>query len=81
MGLAYIRLDWMPESEEPFEAKAFVLRHLKAQHAVLCAQHFHAPSVPQKGTFGTACAYCGYGHKNANISAGVESKFKFGVNV
>ena len=72
MGLAYVRLDWMPEDEQPFEAKAFVLLKLKAMHKTLCLQHFHAPTLLDDGKTSTACPYCSY---NTQYS------LKFGVNI
>ena len=81
MHLAFFRLTWMAE-DGAFEAKAFVLRQLKALHAVLCAQHFHAPTKPSSGDMGAACAYCLHGHDVATTSAdSAEPKYKFGVNV
>lgn len=79
MGLAYIRLDWMPGNEQPFEAKAFVLRQLKAMHTGLCNQHIHAPTKPPSGDTGSSCAYCSYGHRNVTIAA--QSPPRFGVKV
>ncbi len=61
MGVAYIRLDWMPESEEPFEAKQFVIDGLKGTHNILCMQHVHAPTVNEDGNATAKCPYCGYG--------------------
>ena len=81
MGLAYIRLDWMPENEEPFEAKAFALRQLKAMHKNLCNQHVHAPTLLANGKTSSVCPYCSYGHANVTIGTDTQHGFKFGVSV
>ncbi len=61
MGVAYIRLDWMPEADQPFEAKQFVIDGLKGTHNILCMQHVHAPAKRDEGSSIVQCAYCDYG--------------------
>jgi hypothetical protein len=78
--VSHVRLEWMDPDREPFEIKAFALRQLKGLHAGLCLQHIHAPSVPQKGTFGSACAYCGYGHGESGVTVVAKAE-EFGVSV
>ncbi len=81
MGLAYIRLDWMPGDQEPFEAKAFVLLKLKRMHKVLCNQHLHAPTLLGDGKSSTACPYCSFGHSNVTIGSDTQHGLKFGVSI
>lgn len=62
MGVAYIRLDWMPQNEHPFEAKAFILDTLLGLHTRLCMQHVHRPVVDAyTGDTEPRCLYCSYG--------------------
>ena len=56
MGVGFIRLDWMPESREPFELKAFVLKELYKYHEVLCEAKVHMKDPERPET----CKYCSY---------------------